>query len=240
MRLVLVLFTAFTFICSPAFAAGDGSGVSADKALIILKEGNHRFITGNTEHPSQDSMTRDKTATKGQHPFAIVLSCSDSRVPVEILFDQGVGDIFVIRVAGNVANVDEVASSEYAADHLNVPLLVVLGHSKCGAVTAVVENQEAHGSIPYLVKSIVPAVNSAKKHNPNAKGEALLEAAIRANVLQAMSDLFQKSPIITDKVKNNKLKVVGGYYHLDTGKITWLGEHPNQAKFIGGSAVKGH
>lgn len=96
----------------------------------MLKQGNSRYVAGKQEHPNQDYLQRASTSSKGQHPFATVLSCSDSRVPVEIIFDRGVGEIFVVRVAGNVANVDEIASIEYAADHLGTPLVVVLGHTK--------------------------------------------------------------------------------------------------------------
>ncbi|MFN9972998.1 MAG: carbonic anhydrase, partial [Phycisphaerae bacterium] len=110
-----------------------------------------------------------------------MLGCADSRVPVERVFDQGIGDVFTVRVAGNVAKVDEIGSVEYAAGHMNVPLLVVLGHTKCGAVTAVVNNAKVGGSIPGLVSSIVPAVESARKLDPKATGEALIPLAIEAN-----------------------------------------------------------
>src|SRR5512143_4155712 len=118
-------------LTAPALASGPGAGVSPDAALAMLQDGNARFAAGKPQHPHQDKARRVQTATKGQTPFATILSCSDARAPVELLFDQGVGDLFVVRVAGNVAGVDEIASMEYAADHLHTPLLVILGHSKC-------------------------------------------------------------------------------------------------------------
>lgn len=217
-------------------AAGDGPGISPDVAVNKLKDGNARYIAGKPDHPNQGFAQRESTTKQGQKPFVSMLSCSDSRVPVEILFDQGVGDIFVIRVAGNVANVDEVATIEYGVDHLGTPLLVVLGHSHCGAVTAVVKNAEVHGNIPALVKSIVPAVEQAKKSKPSAKGEDLVNAAINANIWQAIEDTFKSSPTVVGRVKNGKLKVVGALYHIDTGKVNWLGPHPKQDQLL--SAAK--
>lgn len=214
------------------WAASEGPGVSPDQALEMLKKGNARYLAGKQEHPHQDFGRRELTAEKGQHPFATVLSCSDSRVPVEILFDRGVGDIFVIRVAGNVANVDEVASIEYSADHLNTPLLVVLGHTHCGAVQAVAENADVHGNISTLVKSIVPAVAKARQKNPTATGEVLVNEAVKANVWQAIEDLFKISPITRKNVKDGKLKVLGAVYDIDTGAITWLGTHDKQEDLI--------
>jgi carbonic anhydrase len=225
---------------APSWAASEGPGVSPDQALEMLKRGNTRYVASNAEHPNQDFKRREVTASKGQHPFATVLSCSDSRAPVEVLFDQGIGDIFVVRVAGNVANVDEVASIEYSADHLNTPLLVVLGHTQCGAVSAVAENAELHGNIPKLVKSIVPAVKKARQRNPKATGEAFLNEAVRANVWQAIEDLFTISPVTGKRVKEGKLKVVGAIYNIDTGAISWMGPHDKQDELIakGGSNQK--
>jgi len=128
--------------------------MSADEAIKVLKEGNSRCMSGAPKHPNQDQECRLLTATMGQRPYATVLSCSDSRVPVEILFDTGIGDLFVIRIAGNVADVDEVGTIEYGVDHLGTPVLVVLGHTRCGAVTAVAQGAKLHGSIPQLVDNI--------------------------------------------------------------------------------------
>ncbi|HMK33809.1 MAG TPA: carbonic anhydrase [Desulfomonilaceae bacterium] len=217
-------------------ASGEAPGVSADVALNQLKDGNARFIVGKPDHPRQNFDRRNETTQKGQKPFASVLACSDSRVPVEVIFDQGIGDIFVVRVAGNVANVDETGSIEYGTDHLGTPLLVVLGHTRCGAVTAVVQNDEVHGNIPALVKGIVPAVEQAKKSKPGLKGEELIDAAINANVWQAIEDIFKSSPTVAGRVKDGKLMVLGALYHIDTGKVSWMGSHPKQDQLL--SAAK--
>lgn len=220
-----------SMMAAPVFAAGGAAGLTPDRALSMLSQGNDRFVTGSVQRPHQDFLTRQETAAKGQNPFAGVLSCADSRGPVEILFDTGVGDIFVVRVAGNVAGVHETASMEYAADHLHIPVLVVLGHSHCGAVTAAVEGGEAPGSIPFLLKNIVPAVETAKKEKAKAEKPKVVDEAIRANIWNNVETLL-KSPIISQKVKEKKLALVGAYYHLDTGKVEWLGPHASQESIL--------
>jgi carbonic anhydrase len=234
--LVLTLLVALVV---PAWAAGGGPRMSADEALKLLKDGNARFVEGKPQHPNQTRERRALTAGQGQHPFATVLSCSDSRAPVELIFDRGIGDLFVVRVAGNVAAVDEMGSIEYAVDHLGTPVLVVLGHSQCGAVTAVAQNAKVTGHLAALVKPIVPAVARAKSENPGVTGEALVNAAIKANIWQAMEDLFQKSKLIKEKAKAGKVKVLGALYDLDTGQVEWLGPHPNQDKLLGVAAKPG-
>lgn len=231
----LLLLLCLTALAAPVLASGTaGPGLSADEALKMLKDGNARFMEGKPTHPHQDAARRALTAGQGQHPVATVLSCSDSRAPVELIFDQGIGDIFVVRVAGNVAATDEIGSMEYAVDHLGTPVVVILGHSQCGAVTAVVEGAKLPGSIGPLVAPIKPAVNKAKEENPGAAGEALIAAAIKSNIFQAIEDFLQKSPAVKGKVKAGKVKVVGAFYELDTGKVQWLGPHPNQEKLLGG------
>ncbi|MBI4795005.1 MAG: carbonic anhydrase [Deltaproteobacteria bacterium] len=229
--LTLIILLALTL---PALAAGPG--VSPDAALTMLKEGNARFVAGKPKYPHQNKERRVLTATKGEAPFATILSCSDSRAPVELIFDQGVGDLFVVRVAGNVAGTDEIASMEYAGEHLHTPLLVVLGHSKCGAVTAVVENARLHGSLPALAAKIKPAVFKTRMAHRDLSGNALLTAAIKANVQQALADLFARSRIIKDLVKAGKLKVSGAIYDLESGKVEWLEPHPGEKGLVGGKA----
>lgn len=228
--LILLLLTALT---APTLASG-AAGVSADEALKMLKDGNARYLGGTPQHPRQGPERRALTAGQGQHPFATLLSCSDSRVPVEVIFDQGIGDLFVVRVAGNVAATDEIGTMEYAVDHLGTPVVVVLGHSQCSEVTAVVENAKLPGSIGALVAPIKPAVAKAREENPGAGAEALVSAAVKANVFQAMEDVLQKSPVIKAAVKAGKTKIVGAVYELDTGKVQWLGPHPDQEKILGG------
>ncbi len=230
--LVVMLF--LLAAAAPVRAAGGGTPqMSPDEALKMLKEGNDRYLNGKAQYPHQTRERRGLTAGQGQHPFAAVLSCADSRAPVELIFDRGIGDLFVVRVAGNVAGPDEVGSLEYAVDHLGTPLVVVLGHSQCGAVTAVVQNDKVPANVAALVKPIAPAVAQARADNPGAGADALINAAIKANIWQAMEDLFQKSPIIKGQVKAGKVKVLGALYELDTGQVQWLGPHPAQDKLVG-------
>jgi len=209
-----------------------GSKIAPNEAIALLTDGNERFVTGQQHYPNQDQSRRNLTSSKGQHPFATVISCSDSRVPVEILFDRGIGDIFVVRVAGNVVDIDEAGSIEYGVDHLETPVLVVLGHTHCGAVTAVAAKAKLHGKIPPLVDNIIPAVLKAQEEHPHLKGEALIEEAVKYNVWQAIEDLFKTSPISVGRIKYGKLKVVGAIYDIKTGKVSWLGEHPNQKTLL--------
>lgn len=232
MRLrILPTLLLVTAMAGTAFAASNGPGISPDQALARLKEGNARFVADTPARPNLAGK-RLLTSQNGQTPYAIVLSCADSRAPVELVFDQGIGDLFVIRVAGNVAATDEIGTAEYGADHLNVPLMVVLGHTQCGAVTAVAQGAEVHGNIPALVAPIVPAVAAAQKANPKLERSALVPKIIEANVWQAIDDMMRQSPIIRARVAAGKLKVVGGIYHLDDGKVEWMGEHPQQAKLL--------
>jgi carbonic anhydrase len=229
--LMLILAAA---LAAPALATTAASGVSAGEALRLLKEGNSRYVDGKPQHPRQDRARRALTAAQGQHPLATVLACSDSRVPAEIIFDQGIGDIFVVRVAGNVAATDEVGSMEYAVDHLATPVVVVLGHTQCGAVTAVVDDAKLPPNIATLVEPIKPAVEKAREANPQADKDVLLKAAITANVWQAVEDMLRLSPIIREKVRDGRVQVAGAIYDIDSGQVQWLGPHPDQEKLVGG------
>jgi carbonic anhydrase len=195
--------------------------VSPTEALARLKAGNERFARGKSEHPHLDGARR-QTVLEGQHPFAIVISCSDSRVPVELIFDQGIGDVCVVRVAGNVCNGDVIASVECAIEYLGAPLCVVLGHTKCGAVTAMVKGKMLHGSLAQLVRKIRSAADDARRENPSLTGEALVDATAHYNVVRTLSDLAQQSIVISEKVSSGALKVAGGVYDLATGQVNWL------------------
>ncbi len=202
---------------------------SPDEVIKMLKEGNKRFYTGKAIH-SHTSGERIKLAGKenqGKYAYATVITCSDSRVPVELLFDAGVMDIFVIRVAGNVCDTDEVGSIEYGLLHVNTPVLVVLGHTQCGAVTAVThvlhgEDDKLERNIPPLVDNIIPAVKRASNQHKDLKGDAIIPYAIEENVWQAIFDLFMKSPAIRALVEEGKAEVVGAIYDVGTGKVEWL------------------
>jgi carbonic anhydrase len=157
---------------------------------------------------------------------------------VELIFDQGVGDLFVVRVAGNVAGVDEVASLEYAAEHLHIPLLVIMGHTKCETVAAVVENAKLHGSLPSLASKIKPAVFKTRMAHRDLRGEALVAAAIKANVHQAIADLLVRSQIVRKLIKAGKLQVVGAIYDLEGGQVEWLGPHPGEKELLDDKAKR--
>ena len=160
-----------------------------------------------------------KELAKGQAPFAVIVTCSDSRVPAELLFDQGVGDIFVIRVAGNVIDPVALGSVEYAVEHLGSPLVVVLGHQGCGAVKAAVAGGKALGSIGSILAMLKPSVSAAKASG--AKGDAqIAETAADMNV-DRMLKLLEKSPIIEEALKAKELKLVGAKYILDNGEVNW-------------------
>ena len=220
-------------MATAAMAFSGGAGIGADEALGRLKAGNTRYIGGAAVGPHQDAARRHETATGGQHPIATVLSCADSRVPVEVVFDQGVGDVFVVRVAGNVANTDEIGTIEYGAEHLGVPLVVVLAHTKCGAVTAVVKNEHVTENIGKLVAPIVPAVAGVKNRFASADMDELISRSIEANMWQAIADMYAKSPLLKKMAADGKIKVVGALYDIDSGDVHWFGEHPANASLLG-------
>jgi methyl-accepting chemotaxis protein len=222
-KIATILGVVSCLLTGSVLAANDGD------LLTRLTEGNARYVAGQSKHPNQTAERRVAMAA-GQTPFVTVLSCSDSRVPVEVLFDQGIGDAFVIRVAGNVADTDEIGSIEYGVGHLHTPLLVVLGHSSCGAVKAVVEGASVHGSIPKLVDNVIPAVAQAKESK--LTGAALIAEAVKCNVWTAISDLFKNSSEVRELVQGGKLTVVGAVYDLESGAVNFLGAHPQQAQLL--------
>ncbi len=193
--------------------------VAPAKAIAKLKEGNGRYTSGNLEHPGQTTERRAEL-TKDQHPFAVILSCSDSRVPPEIVFDQGLGDLFVVRVAGNVIDDHGLGSIEYAVDHLGARLIVVLGHQSCGAVKAAKETiaakSKAPGHIQSLVAAIQPVVEATAKDD--------LDTTVKANVKHVVQALRSSTPILKAKVDSGEVQVIGGYYSLDTGDVSLLDE----------------
>jgi carbonic anhydrase len=224
----------------------DQAMVSPAQAISRLKEGNGRFTASNVQHPhvSRDErafmasnsyenagmsflgMTADQAAkrraelTKTQHPFAIIISCSDSRVPPEIIFDQGLGDLFVLRVAGNVLNDESLGSIEYAVDHLAVRLIVALGHQSCGAVKAAKQTIAAKAEAPGHIQSLVRAIRPAVEATVDDK----LDATIEANVKNVVQALRSSTPILKPKVDSGEVHVIGGYSSLDTGAVTFVAE----------------
>jgi carbonic anhydrase len=212
------------FLFPRTLLADANPAVTPAAALARLKEGNARFIAGKSR--ANNSAARRTELDKGQYPIAAVLCCSDSRVPPETVFDQGLGDIFIVRLAGNVLDDDALASIEYAVAVLNAPLLLVLGHSSCGAVKAAIDVKQKGaalpGKLPGLAARIIPAVDAAIAAHPKATGDALLNACISANVSQGMSQLGAKSPVIAPAIASGKVKVAGGIYSLPTGKVDWI------------------
>ncbi len=187
--------------------------LNPDAALQKLIEGNQRFIQHHPQYPDQSELRLHEVA-QAQHPFATILSCADSRVPAEIVFDQGIGDIFDVRIAGNIATHEAIGSIEYAVVLLGSPLLMVMGHERCGAVTAAVQKESLPGDISTFVKAIKPALKRVK----DQPGDAV-ENAVVANV-QYQIERLQRSKLLTKQVESGKLKIVGGRYDLDTGRVT--------------------
>lgn len=202
---------------SPARAAAlhaePEKGVPVEDALRMLLEGNDRVVKGKTRGPNRTLQRRGEVAA-GQHPFAIVITCSDSRVPPELLFDQGYGDLFVVRTAGNVVDDVALGSIEYAVEHLGARLIVVLGHSKCGAVKATVEGGELPGHLPAIAEAIRPAVDSVR-----SKPGDLVANAVRANVRLVVQKIMESGPGFVEKLEDCVLRIAGGVYDLDTGKV---------------------
>jgi len=197
-------------------AAGETPPVDASDALARLKEGNQRFVGGQSRHAHESASLRHQLVS-GQHPFAIVLGCSDSRVPVELIFDQGFGDLFVIRVAGNIITDDVLGSIEYARIHLNSGLLVILGHEGCGAVTAALEARKHASSDPHgiqtIVKLITPAISNIDDSLPVPEQ---LHRGVESNVRWAHEELKNLS-----ETRNLHLSTVGAVYDLE-GSVRWL------------------
>jgi carbonic anhydrase len=155
----------------------------------------------------------------------------------EILFDEGLGDLFIVRVIGNVSRGDEAGSAEYGVEHLGTPLLVVLGHTGCGAVTAAITHAKAHGNVPPLLTYIRPSVLTASREHPELKGMDMVPEAVRANVFHSMEGLLIRSEIIRRRVHSGKLKMVGAIYDMKSGRVKWLGPHPRQDHILTHHAV---
>lgn len=189
---------------------------SPDRVLAELRLGNEHHAAKRYAHPHQTA-ARQRDLTEGQHPHAAILSCADSRVAPEIVFDQGLGDLFDVRVAGNVAGDDETASLEYAVEHLQCPLVVVMGHQKCGAVSAAVEGGDAPGHLPVLLAAIRPAVEAAK-----AMPGDRVENAVRLNVENVVRQLRERTPLLAEAAGKGHVQIIGAVYSLETGRVEWL------------------
>ena len=189
--------------------------MSPDMALRRLMDGNQRFVKGKTENPRRN-MARLAEVAKTQKPFAAILGCADSRVPSEIIFDQGFGDLFICRIAGNVATPEEIGSLEFGSLVLGAKVILVLGHERCGAVDATIKGAQVPGQIASLLDAIKPALKNSDRQTGDD-----LEKGTKANVL-FQAERLKASPVISQLIEEGKLKVVGGYYDLDTGAVSMV------------------
>ena len=208
--------------------------ISAGQALERLREGNHRFVSDVRVLDSMSNKSRRDELAAGQEPFAVILGCSDSRVPAEIVFDQGLGDLFVIRVAGNIVAPSQVGSVEFAAARFGTRLVVVLGHSQCGAIQATLEElqQPSKGqsrNLRAIVDRIRPSVESLLSTELRREPVALLHHAVRANISASANHLRHGSDILEDLIQNDGLLVVGAEYSLETGVVEFFDGVPRSA-----------
>jgi len=223
-RMFVAPIIAVALFASLAFASGTTGNLSADEALHALMEGNAKFISGDVEHlvANAQPARRLDTGINGQKPYAIVVACADSRLSPEILFDKGIGEVFVVRVAGNVVAPHELGSIEYAAEHLGAKLVMVLGHSKCGAVSAAYDyfttdetlRPELSNNLESIVDSIEPAVNKAVTAGTGKAG------AEDINVDEVVKQIKKKSRVIREMMETSGVKVVGGKYDVVTGAVS--------------------
>jgi carbonic anhydrase len=210
------------------------SRVSAWDALDRLRAGNHRFVSENRAGDTLTNRTRRQSLAAAQEPFAIVLGCSDSRVPAEIVFDQGLGDLFVIRVAGNIVAPSQIASVEFAAERAGARLVVVLGHSRCGAILATLEElgrrpEDQSRNLHAIVDRIRPSVEPLLRTELGRDLDALVHQCVRANVLMSANQLRHGSEILEKLIQNDGLQVVGAEYSLDTGIVEFFDGLPPMA-----------
>lgn len=211
------LALAFLLLALPrSLGVAETPALSPAEALARLRDGNARFVAAAAQHPDQAPARRTEL-TQGQHPFAVVLTCADSRVVPEILFDQGLGDIFVIRNAGNLLDDHVIASIEYAVEHLHAPLVIVLGHSKCGAVSAAVAGGELPGHLPSIAASLEAAVAAGRR-----QGGDVVDNAVRINATEEAKVLANTVEIVSAAVKSGKVKVVAARYDIADGRVEIL------------------
>ncbi len=202
------------------------ASVAPDHALELLLEGNKKFAQqGMVKHLDQMASVKRRTElAKGQQPFAVIIACSDSRVSPEILFNKGLGEIFVIRVAGNIVGPHELGSVEYAVEHLGTKLVMVLGHERCGAVTATynahLAGSKAEGNLGSLVEAIDPAVTTTLANGAKCQKEEIIDQCIHENVHFVAAQIEARSPILKEAVEKGSIKIVKAYYDLDNGKVS--------------------
>jgi carbonic anhydrase len=204
-----------------AFEVDESKITTPDEAIAALKAGNERFVAG--DMIDQDFAKQIDKTSGGQNPYAVILSCLDSRIPPEIVFDQGIGDVFVGRVAGNVEDINMIGSFEFAAALKHVKAIVIMGHTACGAVDGACQNAKL-GNLTLLLDEIQPAVELVKKQHPNENvcDAPLVDDISEANVLKTVSDIRAKSTVIAELESEGKVKLVGAMYDVSTGKVRFL------------------
>jgi carbonic anhydrase len=204
------------------FSAAGGTDLSPDDALALLKEGNRQYVNGNVVLPHRVGAERRAALAQEQRPFCVLVGCSDSRVSPELLFGRGLGDLFIVRNAGNVVDLAAMGSIEYGVAVLGAPLVVVLGHERCGAVQAAVnvveKDTEYPGSIGQMIEPILPAVLRAKRED---KGD-LLGGAVRHNVMRVVERLRSTEQMLQEPQQQRRLKIIGAHYDLGDGKVEFF------------------
>lgn len=220
----LLAITATTAVSSKPLptTAEEQKALTPDRVLADLKEGNARYAAGKLSDPNVRASIA--AAASGQYPKAVVLSCLDSRIPVEVVFDQGIGDLFVGRVAGNVENDDLIGSFEFATKLAGAKLIVVLGHDECGAVKGACDHVKL-GKLTGLLDKIKPSVEAVEgfpSDQRHSKCKPFVDAVVKQNVLQTVADVRSGSPILAELERSGALKIVGGIYSISTGSVTWL------------------
>lgn len=201
--------------------------MTAQEALQRLKQGNQNFVKGDTQYKMLSQLERAELANQSQNPFAIILGCSDSRVPAEMVFDQGLGDLFVIRVAGNIVAPSQVGSVEFAAEHYQCPLVVVLGHSQCGAIQATIDSLQhpektASRNLMSIVNRVRPAVEMLFQTELAHDTEKLCKHAVKANVFASVNQLRHGSAVLENLIEKGQLAIVGAEYSLETGEVIFF------------------
>lgn len=229
--LLTVFACTFGHFVNAQTTAEEQQSMTPQQVLDDLMAGNKRYVKGRMKSSSTDIEASRKTTASGQYPKAVILSCLDSRVPVELVFDQGIGDIFVGRVAGNIENEDQLGSMEFATKLAGSKLVMVLGHSSCGAVKGACDNAEL-GNLTALLMKIKPAVDAVKgvEGERNSSNKEFVDAVIKQNVRQTLKDIRERSKVLSELEEEGKIKIVGAIYDLESGKVKLLSENFRQNK----------
>ncbi len=205
--------------------------MNAEQILEMLKQGNQRFVTDERTYLRQDQ-PRVAEIADGQNPLATILCCSDSRVSPEHIFDVGLGDLFTVRTAGNRCYDMGLGSIEYGIGFLETPLMIMMGHTRCGAITAAVQGVQGEGFISTVIESVSKPVEMIRRSNPDSSEEDIIKKSVLLNIMQGIEQLICESELISERIKHNKLRVEAAIYQVETGQVDFLGEHPKQDAFL--------